>query len=311
MDGREDTGFDAAGLRCAAWLYRPAGDGPHPCVVLAHGFGGTRAARLGAFAERFRDAGMAALAFDYRHFGDSAGEPRQLLSIGGQLDDWRAAIAFARSLDGIAPERIALWGTSFSGGHVVRLASEDERIAAAVSQAPFTNGLSALGAAGLKESLRLSVGGLLDSLAGLRGAPPHRIPIVARPGSGGAMTQPGAYEGYRSLFDDPTADFRNDVCARVALTLGLYAPDRRAAAVRCPLLVLTLPDDAVTPAGPARRMAERAPRGELCEMPGGHGHFAIYTGELFEQAVAAQVAFLTRSLGVDAPASAPSATATA
>lgn len=302
MDQREETSFESDGVRCAAWLYQPAVEGPHPCVVLAHGFGGTREARLGAFAERFRDAGMAALVFDYRHFGDSAGEPRQLLSIGGQLADWRAAIAYARSLDSVDPERIALWGTSFSGGHVVRLASEDARIAAVVSQAPFTDGISALAAAGPKESLRLTVAGILDGLAALRGSPPHRIPIVAPPGNGGAMTQPGSYEGYRSLFEDPSTDFRNDVCARIALTLGLYSPARRAGDVRCPLLVLTLPDDAVTPASPASRMAERAPQGELCELGHGEGHFAIYTGELFEQAVARQTAFLTRSLGLAEPA---------
>lgn len=309
MEDRADLSFDSGGRRCAAWLYRPPGEGPHPCVVLAHGFAGTRAARLGSFAERFRDDDMAALVFDYRHFGDSEGEPRQLLSIRRQLDDWRAAIAFARSLEGVDPERIALWGTSFSGGHVVRLASEDDRVAAVVAQAPFTDGLSALAAAGPKESLRLSIGGILDGLAGLQGTEPHRIAVVAPPGNGGAMTQPGAYEGYRSLFEDPSSEFRNDVCARIALTLGLYSPARRAADVRCPLLVLTIPDDAITPAAPAREMAERAPRGEHFEMDHGLGHFAIYTGEPFERAVTAQTEFLARSLGVEA-ATATSANAT-
>src|SRR3954468_4783680 len=108
MAERDDVRFESGGQRCAAWLYRPEGYGPHPCVILAHGFGGTRSARLWAFAERFRDAGMAALVFDYRHFGDSEGEPRQLLSVSRQLDDWRAAIGYARGLDGVDPERIAI-----------------------------------------------------------------------------------------------------------------------------------------------------------------------------------------------------------
>ena len=299
MSAREDLSFDSDGERCAAWLYRPEGEGPHPCVILAHGFGGTRNARLWAFAERFRDAGIAALVFDYRHFGDSGGEPRQLLSIPRQHADWRAAIAFARTLPGIDPERIALWGTSFSGGHVVALAADDERIAAVVSQAPFASGLSALGAAGPRESARLTVAGLLDLLAAIGVGEPARIPIVARPGEGGAMTQPGSYEGYLSLFDDNDYEFRNEVCARVALTLGAYAPARRAAEVRCPLLVCVLTDDAVTPAEPARQMARRAPRGELVEYGPGLGHFAIYTGEPFERTVADQTEFLRRSLGLD------------
>ena len=111
--------FDSHGVSCAAWLYRPeAGERSSavPCVVLAHGFAGTREARLDAYAERFAQAGMAALVFDYRNFGASGGEPRQLLDIGLQLEDWKAAVAFARSLEGIDPERVALWGTSFSGG---------------------------------------------------------------------------------------------------------------------------------------------------------------------------------------------------
>ena len=107
---------------------------------MAHGFSGVREQRLDAYAERFADAGLAVLLFDYRHFGASDGEPRQYLSIRCQLDDWRAAVAHARGLDGVDPDRVALWGTSFSGGHVIAIASEDARIAAVVSQAPFTFG---------------------------------------------------------------------------------------------------------------------------------------------------------------------------
>ena len=82
---------------------------------MAHGFSGVRDQRLDAYAERFAAAGLACLVFDYRHFGDSGGQPRQLLDIGRQLDDWRAAIAFARSLEEVDGDRIGLWGTSFSG----------------------------------------------------------------------------------------------------------------------------------------------------------------------------------------------------
>lgn len=298
---REELSFDSGGERCAAWLYRPEGEGPHPCVVLAHGFGGTREARLWAFAERFREAGMAALVFDYRHFGDSDGEPRQLLSIRRQIADWHAAIEFARSLEGVDAGRVAAWGTSFSGGHVIRVAAEDERIAAVVSQAPFADGMTTLRAAGPRESARLTVAGVLDGLAALSGGVPHRIPIVAPPGRGGAMTQPGAYEGYRALFDDPS-QFRNEVCGRIALTLGAYAPARLAPQVGCPLLVCVVDGDIVTPPAPARRMAERASRGELIDYGAGPGHFDIYVGELFERAVTDQTAFLRRALSVAEPA---------
>ena len=101
--------------------------GRRPCVVLAHGFGGTVDSGLMPYAERFAAAGLDALAFDYRHFGASAGEPRQLVSVPRQLEDYAAAIAFARGLDGVDPDRIVVWGTSFSGGHVVEVAVADGR----------------------------------------------------------------------------------------------------------------------------------------------------------------------------------------
>ena len=107
---------------------------------MAHGFSGVREQRLDAYAERFAQAGMAVLVFDYRHFGASEGEPRQLLSIARQLEDWRAAVAHARSLEGIDTKRIALWGSSFSGGHVIATAAKDPDVAAVVSQAPYTDG---------------------------------------------------------------------------------------------------------------------------------------------------------------------------
>ena len=116
---RRDVTFASGGDRCAAWVYVPEGEGPFACVVLAHGWSGVREQRLDAFAERFASAGYAAVVFDYRHFGASTGEPRQLLDIGRQLDDWRAAIAFARSLPEVDPQRVGLWGSSFSGGHVM------------------------------------------------------------------------------------------------------------------------------------------------------------------------------------------------
>src|SRR5688572_4882796 len=120
---RYDLTFESRGTRCAAWLYRPDVEAPVPCVVLAHGFDGVREQRLDAYAECFAEAGLAALVFDYRGFGSSDGNPRQLFHNKGQLADWRAAIACARALeDAVDPTRIALWGTSTSAGHVVRLA---------------------------------------------------------------------------------------------------------------------------------------------------------------------------------------------
>ena len=99
---------------------------PAPIVVMAHGLSGTRRDRLGAFAERFAAAGFAALVFDHRGFGDSGGEP-DLFDPGAQLEDWRAAIAFARSLPEVDPSRVATFGSSMGGGNALAAAAEDPR----------------------------------------------------------------------------------------------------------------------------------------------------------------------------------------
>ncbi len=265
-------------------------------MVLAHGFAGVREARLGAYAERFAAAGLAALVFDYRHFGASTGEPRQLLDIGLQQEDWRAAIAYARTLPGIDAERIALWGTSFSGGHVAVVAAGDPRIAAVVSQAPFIDGIAALRAAGPVDLTRMTVAGLRDEARRLRGREPFPIAAVGPPGSVAAMTSPDAEPGYRALFG-PGESFHNGVAARVCLRIATYRPIRQAENVRRPWLICTCDDDAITPPAPAARAARNGPRAELRRY-GGAAHFDIYVGELFERAVADQTEFLTRSLGV-------------
>src|SRR5512144_2103791 len=110
--------FASQGTRCVATLYLPDGPRPLPCLVMGHGFTGTQD-QLEPYAQRFAEAGIAVLTFDYRHFGRSDGEPRQLVDCGRQEADWRAAVVLARSLDAVDPQRIGLWGSSLSGSHVV------------------------------------------------------------------------------------------------------------------------------------------------------------------------------------------------
>ncbi len=109
-------------------------------IVLAHGFAGTVDSGLVEYAEAFAKAGFHALAFDYRGFGRSDGTPRQHISVPDQRDDWLAAIAFMRAQEAVDPDRIGLWGISFSGGHVIYLAHDDPSIRALVAQVPAIDG---------------------------------------------------------------------------------------------------------------------------------------------------------------------------
>ena len=150
--------FDSGAEECAATLYRPnAGRSTAvPCVVMANGMSLTRRDGLPRFAERFAAAGLAVLAFDFRHLGDSAGEPRQLVDYRRQRADFSAAIACARALDGVDPDRIAAWGFSFGGGLAIYAAGA-ERLAAAVALCPLADGLTSATARDPIANVRKSV----------------------------------------------------------------------------------------------------------------------------------------------------------
>ena len=292
---REDTSFSSHGTRCAAWVFRPQRAGAHPCVVMAHGFGAVREARLDAFAERFAAAGMACVVFDYRCFGASDGQPRQWLSVPRQLEDYDAAIAFARSLPGIDAQRIGLWGSSFSGGHVLTLGARRSDIAALVAQAPAADLLLAVLRVPLWTNLRLFIMGVIDLIGAGLGLKPVHVGVIGPPGALAVMTSPDAEPGYRAMLPAHTA-WRNEICARAIVSLALYRPVTRARHISAPLLVCACTDDAVTPPGPAARAAKLAPRGTLKEYP--IGHFDIYAGTWFERAVTDQIAFLRATFGL-------------
>ncbi|WP_311209729.1 MULTISPECIES: alpha/beta fold hydrolase [unclassified Aeromicrobium] len=295
MTQREDVTFTSHGTSCAAWVYRPDGDPGGPVVVMAHGLGGVREMRLDAFAERFAEAGYVCLVFDYRHFGASGGEPRQLLSVRRQRQDWAAAVAFARTLPGVDPERVVLWGSSFSGGHVIAVGAQDPRLAAVVSQCPYTDGLASSLAVRPLTSLRVTVRALRDLVGSWFRRPPRTIPLAGEPGTVALMTAPDAVPGYLALVEDGST-FRNEVAARVALSIATGRPGTRARRLACPALFVVCERDTVAPAKATLKHVAKAPRGEVVRRD--TGHFDIYVGEEFETTVRDELAFLGRHVPV-------------
>ena len=299
-----EVSFDSGGLRCSAVHLSGEADGAfasedgrRPCVVLGHGLGGTVDSGLLPYAERFAAAGVDALAFDYRSFGRSDGQPRQVVSPARQLEDYAAAIACARSLDGVDPDRIVVWGVSYSGGHVVPVAVADGQVAAVIAQVPNMDGLAAVlnlaRYAGLGYLARLVLTGMRDLAGSLRGRPPLMIPLVGAPGSVGAMTTPDAEPGYLAIAGP---SWRNEVAARVVLGTGAYRPGLQADRLPCPMLVQIGDHDAITSIKAAQDAAWRATgRAEVRTYP--IGHFEIYTGPPFERAIADQLHFLRRHVG--------------
>ena len=290
----EDT-FLSQGTECAVRVYRPTVDGhaPVPVIVMAHGFGAVRALRLYAYAEEFAAAGYAVAVFDYRGFGDSAGSPRQLLDVSMQHQDWRAALAYARTLPGVDPERVVAWGTSFAGGHVISVAGQGESLAAIIAQVPHVSGPAAVRATGLVPCLRVGIAGIRDQLSAWAGRSPVYVDSAGRPGQTAVMTSPDAAPGMDKLITESglqVGDYPATVAARIVLKIGLYSPKRWARGVTCPALVQIADQDAVTPRHVAEAAAARmaAPTVRVYRA----GHFDPYVEPLFGRVVADQLAFL-------------------
>ena len=139
---RRDVTIPSQGLKLAAWYYTPTGVQPGqkvPAIVMAHGFSGVKEMYLDNFARKFAEAGFAVVVFDYRFFGGSEGEPRGQLLWPEQIQDYRNAITWAGLQNEVDPQRIGVWGTSYSGGHVLYLGAYDRRIKAIVAQVPVAD----------------------------------------------------------------------------------------------------------------------------------------------------------------------------
>jgi len=234
------------------------------------------------------------LTFDYRHFGESEGEPRQLALFSYQLEDYVAAIEYARGLKEIDPARIALWGTSASGGHGIIIAAKDKNIACVVAQCAGLDHRASEKMyrknVGIGHFLRLIPHGQRDMMRSRLGLSPHRIPIVGKPGTMAFFPISDAYEGYSKLASE---SFINEVCARVILRSHGYKPDKQIQNVHCPVLIQTCDHDSLAPISPETEKELRK-YAEVKRYP--IGHFDIYIGDDFERAVSDQLDFFKRNL---------------
>ncbi|MCW2496239.1 alpha/beta fold hydrolase [Jatrophihabitans sp.] len=289
--------------RCAAWYLKADTDelvGPHgrPCVVMGHGFAATRDSGLLPFAERFTAAGFDVVLFDYRGFGTSPGKRRQDVNHRKHRQDYHAAVAWARALPRVDMTRIVLWGSSYSGGHVLAVAAQDAMVAAVISQGAAVDGLAALrslyAGAGIGKLAALVGAGLRDLGRALTGRPPHMIPVVGAVGSDAVISSPDSLEGYRSIMGP---SFRNEMCGRGILRIAANRPVLAADRIDCAALYILAERDNVAPTSAVRDAARRT--GVRAEIESYDcGHFDIYTGAAFEKSVSRQVEFLRRHVGV-------------
>ncbi len=298
---RQTITFDSHGTPCDAWFYRGIDpspfDGPagRPVVVMAHGFAGTKDSGLEPFADRFADAGLAVLAFDFRGFGLSGGEPRQRISLSGQLDDYRSAITAASCQPGVDPTRVVVWGVSMSAGFAMTVAADHDDVCAVIAAIPLVSGPAAgrlayheVGAAAMVSSTMTGIG---SALGARFGRAPTMLPVVGRPGEHAALTAEGFYESYLSIAGP---SWRNEVDAAVGLELGRMRADKYASRITAPTLVQIADFDSAAPPHSAAKAAFAA-HAEVRHYP--CDHFDIFAGhDWFEPAVDHQLSFLARHL---------------
>jgi pimeloyl-ACP methyl ester carboxylesterase len=285
--------FMSKGIRCDGDLLLPEGVTGPPVVIMAHGLAAQKNFGLMLYAERFVKRNMAVFLFDYRTFGQSDGTPRQIVDPFSHLEDWKAAISHVRTIREIDCGRIALWGSSFAGGHVIAVAADDDKITAVVSQVPFVSGSASIKMKSINDILESTVYGLYDLIRNTLGLSPHYSPVIARPGSFAAMNSAESYDGFMSIAgNDPR--WENKMTSRAFVKMAFYNPAGKAKNVKAPVLIMAAKDDSLISIVATRKCAGKLKRGELVVMD--CKHFAPYTGDTFLKYIDTQVRFLEKHL---------------
>ncbi|ACP34869.1 peptidase S15 [Sulfolobus islandicus L.S.2.15] len=295
---RLNVEFYSEGVKLKGWLYLPEGSEKFPAIVMAHGFSAVKEMYLDSFAEVFAKAGFVVLVYDNRNFGESEGEPRQEIDPWQQVKDYRYAISHVRLRPEVDPERIGIWGTSYSGGHVIVVGSLDSRVKAIVAQVPLVSGsenLRRLVKSDMIPQLRAMFAE--DYERRMKGEKPLTIPVVCKsPPEMCALPTADAYEWFTETGKKRAPNWKNEVTLRSVEYLSMYEPINFIRGVSPkPIMLIVAQNDVLTPTDLALEAYERAlPPKELEILPG--GHFDAYVKE-FERSSKIARDFFLQHLG--------------
>jgi uncharacterized protein len=283
---RQDIEFDAEGATLRGWLYLPEGSsGPIPTIVMAHGFSAVKEMYLDAFAEAFTEGGLGALVFDNRNFGASDGEPRQEIDPWAQVRDYRHAITYVQTRPEVDADRIGVWGSSYSGAHVLVLGAIDKRIKCVAAQVPMVSGFRNFQRLVRQDFLAPNRAAFeQDRAARYRGEPPAMVPVVdPDPLAVSVLPTPDSWEWFAKTGKDQAPAWSNEVTLRSVEMFMEYEPGVYVERISpTPMLMVVAALDHLTPADLALEAYQRAHEPKrLALLPG--GHFDAYT-EDFETA---------------------------
>lgn len=280
---RKDIEFKTEdGVTLRGWHYVPEGaGGPAPTIVMAHGFSAVKEMYLDRFAEAFAEAGLASIVFDNRNFGASDGEPRYEIDPWQQVRDYRDAITYAETLPETDAERIGIWGSSYSGGHVLVVGAIDRRVKCVVSQVPLASGHGNARRL-IRADFLAGVQGMFDAdrRARMKGEAPAMIPVVDEdPSAPSALPTPDSWKWFTETGNACAPSWKNEVTLRSVEMFTEYEPGSYAAFVSpTPLLMVVALGDVLTVADLALATYEQAlePK-RLVALKG--GHFDAYVND--------------------------------
>jgi fermentation-respiration switch protein FrsA (DUF1100 family) len=287
---RQDIEFDAEGTTLRGWLYVPDGaHGPAPTVVMSHGYSAVKELFLDAFAEVFADAGMCALVYDNRCLGASDGEPRQEIDPWAQVRDYRHAITYARTRPEVDRDRIGVWGSSYSGAHVLVVGAIDRRVKCVVAQVPLISGHV--------NARRLVRADLIaptqemfdaDREARYRGEAPAMLPVVAPEGEPCALPTADSYAWFTTSGAERAPSWTNSCTLRSVEMFWEYEPGAYLPWISpTPLLMVVAAGDHLTVSDLAIDAFERAREPKRLELLPG-GHFDAYVADFERSSGAAR-----------------------
>jgi uncharacterized protein len=297
---RKDIEFKTDdGVTLRGWYYLPDGvKDSIPAIIMAHGYSAVKEMYLDSFADVFCDAGFAVLVYDNRNLGASDGEPRGEIDPWRQVNDYRDAITFAGGLPEIDKNRIGVWGSSYSGGHVIVVGALDRRVKCVVCQVPLISGL--------RNARRLIRSDLFaatraafddDRESQYAGNPPGMIPVVAEnPGDPCALPTEDSSQFFFDTQKLRAPAWRNEVTLKSVEMFIEYEPGIYISNVApTPFFMAVAAGDHLVPVDIACEAYEQAlePK-KLLVLPG--GHFEAYTDEAFKINSAAQRDWFVRHL---------------
>lgn len=288
---RQKGSFIHQHVRCAATLHKPrdAGTSPWPTILLVHGWGATQLTLVTNYIAAFNDAGFAVVTFDYPGWGDSEGFPRNVISPWRREKVVESALAYTKSLPEVDATNIILWGSSFGGGHVVRIAAEHPELRGAIAQVPMLDGLLAVKAVPLARQLRFGLDILLDLLNpfGTR-----YIPIVSEAGGYSSMDRDGAWRVDEWVRSNLKQLPDNRVAARSLATMAFYRPFKHLRSIQIPTLIIGATRDTVAPFDEAKVWMMASETIEIRTIDA--NHFDPYLEPWFEENIKLQLDFATR-----------------